>query len=72
MLADVAVVTRNDHQDAIGMGQGVTEFNPTGQAADEIRRLWAWVEKRVRNASGQRTEFVPTRAMQGKKHVKAA
>jgi chromosome partitioning protein len=70
MLADVAVVSRNDHQDAIGLGQGVTEFNPTGQAADEVRRLWAWVERRVRSA-GERAEFVPTR-MQGKRHVKAA
>ena len=26
MLADVAVVSRTDHQDAIGAGQGVTEF----------------------------------------------
>ena len=71
MLADVAVVTRNDHQDAIGLGQGVTEFNPAGQAADEVRRLWAWVERRVKSASGERTEFVPNRA-QGKRHVKAA
>ena len=70
MLADVAVVTRNDHQDAIGLGQGVTEFNAAGQAADEIRRLWAWVERRVKSA-GERAEFVPTR-MQGKRHVKAA
>jgi chromosome partitioning protein len=72
MLADVTVVTRNDHQDAIGLGQGVTEFNPSGQAADEIRRLWAWVERRVKSATGGRSEFVPTRAMQGKRHVKAA
>jgi chromosome partitioning protein len=71
MLADVAVVARNDHQDAIGLGQGVTEFNPAGQAADEIRRLWAWVERRVKSATGERAEFVPTR-MQGKRHVKAA
>ena len=54
VLPDVTVVTRNDHQDAIGMGQGVTEFNPTGQAASEIRRLWAWVDKRV-HADERRT-----------------
>lgn len=47
VLPDVNVVMRNDHQDAIGMGQGVTEFNPTGQAAQEIRRLWTWIEKRT-------------------------
>ena len=56
VLPDVNIVTRNDHQDALGMGQGVTEFNPTGQAASEVRRLWAWIEKRC----------------QGFLHVKAA
>ena len=48
VLPDVHIVLRNDYQDAIGLGQGVTEFNPDGQAADEIRRLWAWVEKRTK------------------------
>jgi chromosome partitioning protein len=48
MLADVAVVMRNDHQDAIGAGQGVTEFNTEGAAANEIRRLWAWVDNRTK------------------------
>jgi chromosome partitioning protein len=36
------------------MGQGVTEFNPTGQAAGEIRRLWSWVEKRAQTDSDKR------------------
>jgi chromosome partitioning protein len=48
MLADVNVVMRNDHQDAIGSGQGVTEFNPEGAAANELRRLWAWVDNRTK------------------------
>jgi chromosome partitioning protein len=48
MLAEVTVVMRNDHQDAIGSGQGVTEFNPEGAAADEMRKLWAWVENRTK------------------------
>jgi chromosome partitioning protein len=56
VLPDVNIVMRNDHQDALGMGQGVTEYNPTGQAASEIRRLWTWIEKRS----------------QGLLHVKAA
>ena len=72
MLADVAVISRNDHQDALGMGQGVTEFNPSGQAADEIRRLWAWVDRRVKGASGKNADFIANRATQGKKYVKAA
>jgi chromosome partitioning protein len=56
ILPDVNIVARTDHQDAIGVGQGVTEFNPKGQAATEVRRLWSWIERR----------------MQGAKHVKAA
>jgi len=56
VLPDVNIVMRNDHQDAIGLGQGVTEFNPSGQAAQEVRKLWSWLEKR----------------MQVPKHVKAA
>src|SRR5215218_3764356 len=56
VLPDVNIVMRNDHQDAIGMGLGVTEYNPAGQAAEEIRKLWSWIAKR----------------MQVIKHVKAA
>ena len=51
VLPDVHIVLRNDYQDAIGMGKGVTEFNPDGQAADEIRRLWTWVDKRMKAAT---------------------
>ncbi len=56
ILPDVNIVARTDHQDALGVGQGVTEFNPKGQAAQEVRRLWTWIAKR----------------MQVSKHVKAA
>lgn len=49
VLSDVNIVMRNDHQDAIGMGQGVTEFNSDGPAADEIRRLWAWIENKMKD-----------------------
>lgn len=51
MLADVAMVMRTDHQDSIGSGQGVTEFNPEGAAAGEIRQLWAWIENRMKGLS---------------------
>jgi chromosome partitioning protein len=56
LISPVTIVMRNDHQDAVGLGQGVTEFNPDGPAATEIRRLWDWVETR--------TKVIP--------HVKAA
>lgn len=48
MIADTNVVMRNDHQDAVGAGQGVTEYNPDGPAATEIRKLWAWIENRMK------------------------
>jgi len=48
VISNVNVVMRNDHQDAIGVGQGVTEFNPSGPAAEEIRRLWAWIENKTK------------------------
>lgn len=49
-LADVKLVMRTDHQDAVGQGKGVTELNPEGQAADEIRRLWEWTSNRIKDA----------------------
>lgn len=63
IVPDVSVVMRNDHQDAIGVGQGVTEFNPAGAAAKEIRSLWTWMEKRVQAA--------PTKIAQRTSHPKA-
>jgi chromosome partitioning protein len=48
LLAEPPIAYRNDHQDAIGAGQGVTEFNPQGKAADEIRSLWRWVNNKLK------------------------
>ncbi len=42
-LALPYVVQRNDHQDALGAGLGVTEYAQGDKAADEIRQLWRWV-----------------------------
>jgi chromosome partitioning protein len=43
VLALPYIVQRNDHQDALGAGYGVTEFAPNGKAAQEIRGLWRWI-----------------------------
>jgi chromosome partitioning protein len=43
VLALPYIVQRNDHQDALGAGFGVTELAPAGKAAEEIRALWQWV-----------------------------
>ncbi|HEY8565306.1 MAG TPA: ParA family protein [Beijerinckiaceae bacterium] len=55
VLPDINIVMRNDHQDAIGVGLGVTEYNPSGQAAREIRGLWSWIEKRI-HVTDKRTQ----------------
>jgi chromosome partitioning protein len=47
-LADVVarpfIVMRNDHQDALAAGLGVSEYAPFGKSADEIRGLWQWAD----------------------------
>jgi chromosome partitioning protein len=47
VLALPYVGLRNDHQDALGAGLGVTEFAQAGKAAEEIRTLWGWVLKQL-------------------------
>jgi chromosome partitioning protein len=47
VLALPAIVLRNDQQDALGMGLGVTEYAPRGKSANEIRALWQWVWARL-------------------------
>ena len=41
------IAQRADHLDAIALGLGVTEYQPAGKAADEIRQLWVWAKKRM-------------------------
>lgn len=48
ILAEPVIVLRNDHQDALGAGYGVTEYAPDSKAADEVRALWRWIEKRTK------------------------
>lgn len=48
VLAEPPITQRNDYQDAIGSGQGATEFNPNGKAAAEIRALWRWVKNKMK------------------------
>ena len=47
MVAPVHIVSRNAYQDAQGLGLTVTEFEPEGKAAEEIRALWQWIEKKI-------------------------
>ncbi len=47
VLALPAIALRNDHQDALGLGLGVTEYARAGKSAEEIRALWQWVWGRL-------------------------
>jgi chromosome partitioning protein len=47
LLALPYIGQRNDHQDALGAGLGVTEFAPQGKASEEIVALWGWLTERL-------------------------
>ena len=47
VLAQPFIVMRNDHQDALAAGLGVSEYAPTGKSAAEIRELWQWTEAKL-------------------------
>ncbi len=46
-LISPLVLARVDYQEAARHGLGVTEFNPHGAAAHEIRSLWASIKRRL-------------------------
>ncbi len=50
LLAEPMIHQRADYQDAFSTGQGVTEYAPKGQAAEEIRELWSWVNRQAKGA----------------------
>ena len=55
LIAEPPLVSRADHQDAMASGMGVTEFNPSGAAASEIRQLWSWINNKL-NLRGRHVE----------------
>jgi chromosome partitioning protein len=48
VLAEPALTLRADHQDALASHKGVTEYDPGGKAADEIRQLWTWADRKMK------------------------
>jgi chromosome partitioning protein len=51
LVCPVHVVLRSVYQDAQGAGLGVTEYEPDGKAAGEVRELWDWMSKKIRKAN---------------------
>jgi chromosome partitioning protein len=56
VLALPYIVQRNDHQDALGAGLGVTEFNADGKAAHEVRGLWQWTASKLADAAARQRQ----------------
>jgi chromosome partitioning protein len=54
-LAEPLMVQRTDHVDAMGFGIGVTEHDPSGKAAEEVRKLWSWAKNRMKDTSHGQT-----------------
>lgn len=44
-VAPVVLHQRASYSHALTIGQTVQEYEPEGKAAEEIRQLWAWIEK---------------------------
>ena len=40
--------TRRSPRCSVGLGQGVTEYAPEGKAADELRALWVWADRKMK------------------------
>jgi chromosome partitioning protein len=51
LLAQPFISMRNDHQDALASGLGVSEYAPGGKSAEEIGQLWRWAEARLNGGS---------------------
>ncbi len=52
-LISPLLTSRVDYQEAARCGLGVTELNPAGAAAEEIRALWASLRKRLRKTQAR-------------------
>ena len=46
-LITPSILTRVDYQEAARAGLGVTEWHPSGAAADEMRAMWSSVKRRL-------------------------
>jgi chromosome partitioning protein len=49
-LISPLILARVDYQEAVRHGWGVTELNPNGAAAEEMRGLWASIRRRLARA----------------------
>ena len=49
---------RMAYQDAQSLGLGVTEYEPDGKAAQEVREIWSWIATKLEKvAHGKETHI---------------
>jgi chromosome partitioning protein len=68
LLAQPFISMRNDHQDALASGLGVSEYAVASKSAEEIRQLWRWTELRLSGAherDAHANETLPVRPAPG-------
>lgn len=53
VVAVSTLATRTDHIDALAMGQGVTERDSNGKAANEVRELLQWIMNKMEGTSDE-------------------
>ena len=58
MVCPHLIVIRNAYQDAQGRGLGVTEYEPEGKAALEVRELWKWISKKLEKVNERQETHV--------------
>lgn len=59
VLAEPMIVHRTAHQDAFASSMGVTEYDPSSKAADEMRQLWEWIKTDMEGIEhGKKTKLV--------------
>ena len=58
LVAPRHIVSRNAFQDAQGLGLAVTEFEPNGKAATEIRELWQWITQKLEKLTDEQEAHI--------------
>lgn len=59
LMAEPLIMQRAAHQDAFASSMGVTEYEPKGKAADEIRQLWQCLKSDMEGQNnGTKTKLV--------------
>ena len=60
-ISPFEIIDRRAYSRAIASGRAVTEFDPDGKAAGEIRILWSWLKERCNDKNDRTGSIYPQR-----------